>query len=418
VNSNLGPNWKARFFTIWAGQQASLFGSWIAQFGLVWWLTRETGSATVLATASLVAMLPRILLGPFTGTLVDRVPRRWLMVWVDCGIAALAGLLAFLFWAGAIRIWHIYLVMALRSAAGALHWPSMAAATSLLVPKEHLTRIAGLNQTMQGLLSIVSPPLGALAVSALPMYGVMGIDVFTFVFAVLPLLFIAIPEPARAAAARPTYFADLAQGFRYVWGWRGLFLLLCLAALLNGVAQPMATLMPLLIKDHFGKGALELGWAESAWGIGVVVGGLILGVWGGFRRKIHTILLGVVGMGLGFGLLGFLPPTWFYPALGLFLLAGLMNPIANSPFMALVQTAVEPGMQGRVFSLMSSMAQGMAPLSLLLAGPLADILGVQFWYLVGGGGMILLGLAALAVPSIMRLEDHRPVAATCESVHT
>ena len=411
-------DWKFRFFSIWAGQQASLLGSWVAQFGLVWWLTRETGSATVLATASLVAMLPRIALGPFTGVLVDRAPRRWLMVWVDCSIAALAGLLAFLFWAGAIRIWHIYLVMALRSAAGALHWPAMAAATALLVPGEHLTRIAGLNQTMQGLLSIVSPPLGAIAVSLLPMYGVMGIDVFTFIFAVLPLLILAIPEPERASVAKATYTSDLAEGFRYVWNWRGLFLLLCLAALLNGIAQPMATLMPLLVKDYFGKGAIELGWAESAWGIGAVLGGLLLAVWGGFRKKIHTILLGVVGMGLGFGAVGLLPPGWFYVALALFLFAGLMNPIANSPFMALVQSTVEPGMQGRVFSLMSSMAQGMAPLSLLLAGPLADLFGVRFWYLVGGGGMVLLGLAATAVPAIMGLEESRPVAAGAECDHT
>ncbi len=372
----------------------------------------------MLATASLVAMLPRIVLGPFTGTLVDRLPRRWLMVWVDCGIAALAGLLAFLFWAGAIRIWHIYLVMALRSAAGALHWPAMAAATSLLVPREHLTRIAGLNQTMQGLLSIVSPPLGAIAVSTLPMYGVMGIDVFTFIFAVLPLLFIAIPEPERAATTRSTYFFDLVGGFRYVWSWRGLFLLLCLAALLNFIAQPMATLMPLLIKDYFGRGALELGWAESAWGIGVVLGGLALGIWGGFRKKVHTIFLGVLGMGIGFGAIGLLPPGGFHVALGLFFLAGFMNPIANSPFMALVQSTVEPEMQGRVFSLMSSMAQGMAPLALLMAGPLADIFGVQFWYLVGGAGVAILGVLAFAVPAIMRIEEARPVAVAVEEGDT
>jgi DHA3 family macrolide efflux protein-like MFS transporter len=403
-------SWKRRFFTIWAGQQASLFGSWIAQFGLVWWLTQETGSATVLATASLVAMLPRILIGPFAGTLVDRLPRRWLMVWVDLFVAALAFLLAFLFYTGAIEVWHIYVVMALRAVGGAFHWPAMAAATSLLVPEKHLTRIAGLNQTMQGLLSIVSPPLGALAVSTLPMHGVMGIDLVTFSFAVLPLLFLAIPEPARAEARRLTYVSDLAAGFRYVWSWRGLFLLLCMAALLNGIAQPMGSLLPLLIKEHFGRGALELGWAESAWGIGVVAGGLFLSAWGGFRRKIHTILLGVVGMGLGFGLLGVLPGAWFYPALGLFFLAGFMNPLANSPFMALVQSTVEPGMQGRVFSLMSSLAQGMAPLSLLLAGPLADLFGVQFWYLVGGAGVMLLGLAAFTVPAIMRLEESRPVA--------
>jgi len=400
--------WKARFFAIWAGQQASLFGSWIAQFGLVWWLTQETGSATVLATASLVAMLPRILIGPFAGTLVDRLPRRWLMVWVDCGIATLAGLLAFLFWAGAIRVWHIYLVMALRAVGGALHWPAMAAATSLLVPKEHLTRIAGLNQTMQGLLSIVSPPLGALAVSLLPMHGVMGIDIFTFLFAVAPLLVLAIPEPERSFAKRPSYFSDLREGFCYVWGWRGLFLVLCLFSLLNFISQPMATLMPLLIKEYFGKGAMELGWTESAWGIGMVLGGLFLGIWGGFKKKIHTILLGILGMGLGLGVIGLLPPAGFFIALALFFFAGFMNPMANSPFMALIQSSVAPEVQGRVFSLMNSMSQGMAPLALLLAGPLADMFGVQFWYLVGGGGVILLGLAAFAVPSIMRLEDHAP----------
>ncbi len=410
--------WAGRFFTIWAGQQASLLGSWVAQFGLVWWLTQETGSATVLATASLVAMLPRIALGPFAGTLVDRLPRRWLMVWVDSGIAVLAGLLAFLFWAGAIRIWHIYLVMALRSAAGALHWPAMAAATSLLVPKEHLTRIAGLNQTMRALLAIVSPPLGAIAVSLLPMYGVMGIDVCTFLFAVLPLLFIAIPEPERAAAAHSSYFSDLAQGFRYVWGWRGLFLLLCLAALLNGIGQPMSSLLPLLIKEYFGKGALELGWSESAWGAGAVLGGLLLAAWGGFKKKIHTILLGVVGMGFWILFVGLLPPDWFYVALVLFFLAGLMNPLANSPFMSLVQSTVEPGMQGRVFSLMSSMAEGMAPLSLLLAGPLADIFGVRFWYLVGGAGFLVLGTAAFMVPFLMRLEESPPVAVEARNSHT
>ena len=400
-------NWKNRFFTIWAGQQASLFGSSIAQFGLVWWLTQEPGSATVLATASLVALLPQIILGPFAGTFVDRLPRRWLMVWVDCGIAVLAGVLAFLFWADAIKIWHIYLVMTLRAVGGALHWPAMAAATSLLVPEKHLTRVAGINQTMRGILAIVSPPIGAVAVSFLPMCGVMGIDIFTFAFAVGPLLVLAIPEPERVQAERPSYFADLREGFRYVWDWRGLFLLLCLISLLNFIAQPMATLLPLLVREHFGRGALELGWVESAWGIGMVLGGLAIGAWGGFRKKIHTVILGILGMGVGFGAVGLLPPSGLYISLGLFFFAGFMNPIANSPFMALIQTNVAPEVQGRVFSLMSSMITAMSPLSLLLAGPLADMFGVRFWYLVGGAGVIAVGLAAFLVPAIMRIEDYR-----------
>ncbi len=410
--------WKARFFAIWAGQQASLLGSWVAQFGLVWWLTRETGSATVLATASLAALLPQVLLGPFAGTLVDRLPRRWLMVWVDWGVAALAGLLAFLFWAGWIRIWHVFLVMALRSAAGALHWPAMAAATALLVPKEHLTRISGLNQTIKGLQSIVAPPLGALAVSALPMHWVMGIDLVTFAFAVVPLLVFTIPEPARGQSQKSPYFSDLSAGFRYVWGWRGLFLLLCLAAVLNFIGQPIGTLLPLFIKGYFGKGALELGWVESTWGIGAVLGGLILAAWGGFKKKINTILFGIIGMGLGILVIGLLPPEGFYVMLGLFLPIGIFNSIANSPFSALIQSTVEPGMQGRVFSLMSSMAQGMSPLALIVAGPLADLFGVRFFYLLAGVACVILGCGSFFVPSLMQLEESRPVAAGAECDHT
>jgi len=351
-------DWKARFFTIWGGQQLSLFGSQIAQFGLVWWLAQETGSATVLATAALVAMLPQVVLGPFVGTWVDRLPRRWLMIWVDSGVALLAGLLAYLFWAGAIRVWHIYLVMALRGVGGALHWPAMAAATSLLVPKEHLTRVAGLNQTTNGLLSIVSPSLGALAVSTLPMYGVMGIDVFTFIFAVLPLVFFKIPEPKRSLEAKPPYIADFKAGLHYVLKWRGLALILCFSSLLVFVAQPMFTLLPLLIKEWFGKGALELGWMESAWGVGVVLGGLFLGAWGGFRRKIDTAILGIFGVGLGWGMLGLLPSSAFYAALGVFFFAGFMNPLANAPFMSLLQSTVDPEMQGRVFSLIEQCLTG------------------------------------------------------------
>ncbi len=411
-------DWKARFFAIWAGQQASLLGSWVAQFGLVWWLTRETGSATVLATASLVVLLPQVLLGPFAGALVDRAPRRWLMVWVDFFVASLAGVLALLFYFGAIEVWHIFLIKALRAAVGALHWPAMAAATALLVPKEHLTRISGLNQTIKGLQSIVAPPLGALAVSALPMHWVMGIDLVTFAFAVAPLLVFTIPEPERGQSQKSPYFSDLSAGFRYVWGWRGLFLLLCLAAVLNFIGQPIGTLLPLFIKGYFGKGALELGWVESAWGIGAVLGGLILAAWGGFRKKIHTILFGIVGMGLGILVIGLLPPEGFYVMLGLFLPIGIFNSIANSPFAALIQSTVEPGMQGRVFSLMSSMAQGMSPLALIITGPLADLFGVRFFYLLAGAACVILGCGSFFVPSLMQLEESRPVAAGAECDHT
>lgn len=404
-------SWKACFFTIWAGQQASLFGSHIVQFALVWWLTQKTGSATVLATATLVAMLPQILLGPFSGALVDRASRRKVMILADLAIALVSIALAYLFWSGGIRVWHVYLAMAIRSAGGGFHWPAMAATTPLMVPERHLTRVAGLNQAANGAMNIVAPPLGAIFLSLLPMHGVMGIDVLTAALAITPLLFIPIPQPVRAQGERPSYLADLKEGFHYVWAWKGLLYLMGFATLINFVANPAFSLLPLLVKAHFGGGALELSWVESAWGIGMVAGGLILSAWGGFRRRIYTTLTGVLGMGAAILGVGMLPAGALYVALGLFLLAGLMNPIANGPLMAILQARVAPEMQGRVFSLLSSLVTAISPLSLAVAGPVADLIGIRPMYLIAGAGMLALGLAALFTPAVLRVEEGRTAAA-------
>ncbi len=141
-----GRGWKLPFFTIWTGQAFSLLGSSIVQFALVWYLTQKTGSATVLATATLVGILPQIFIGPLVGVLIDRWNRRHMMIFAD-GMSALAVVvLAVLFWLGQAQVWHIYTLMFIRSVAGGFQWPAMQASTTLMVPKEHLSRIQGLNQ--------------------------------------------------------------------------------------------------------------------------------------------------------------------------------------------------------------------------------------------------------------------------------
>jgi DHA3 family macrolide efflux protein-like MFS transporter len=181
--------WARRFFTIWTGQALSLFGSALVQFALIWWLTQESGSATVLAIATLVGMLPQIVIGPFAGALVDRWNRRIIMIAADAMIAIFTLLLAYLFATGTIQIWHVYAIMAIRSLGGAFHFPAMAASTPLMVPDEQLTRINGLNQALQGVNSLVAPPAGALLISILPTQGILMIDVGTAMLAILPLLF-------------------------------------------------------------------------------------------------------------------------------------------------------------------------------------------------------------------------------------
>jgi hypothetical protein len=154
--------WQIPFFTIWTGQSLSLFGSRIAMFALIWWLTATTGSATVLALATLFATLPLVFLGPVAGVLIDRWNRRAVMIVSDGLIAILSLWIAVLFWTGAIQVWHVYLLMLAREIGGTFHWPAMQTTTALMVPQQHLARVNGVNQAMYGGLNILGPAVGAL----------------------------------------------------------------------------------------------------------------------------------------------------------------------------------------------------------------------------------------------------------------
>jgi len=404
-------NWKVPFFTIWTGQAFSLIGSGVVQFALVWWLTQLTGSATVLATASIAALLPEIVLAPLAGAYVDRWNRRMVMIVADIMIALASLWLAYLFWTEATQVWHVYVIMLVRAAGGRFHWAAMLASTSLMVPEKHLTRVAGLNQTLNGALSIVGPPLGALLMEVLLLHGVMLVDVGTATLAILPLLFAHVPQPRRddtgtKGAAKPSIWTDMQEGLRYILDWPGLMALIGAAMIVRLALTPAFSLVPLLVSEHFNGGAAQFSQVEAVAGVGVVVGGLVLSVWGGFRRKIHTWMLGIVGLGLGLVVLGLTPGGLFWIALVCAFVVGSMIPIVDGPLMAIIQGTVAPEMQGRVFTLMGSLVRITAPFSLAIAGPVSDRFGLQVWYLTAGTLCGVAGLSGFFVPAIVNVEEN------------
>jgi DHA3 family macrolide efflux protein-like MFS transporter len=419
-NGDQPHNWAAPFFIVWSGQAFSLLGSSLVQFALIWWLTSTTGSATVLATAALVGLLPQVLLGPIAGALVDRWNRRVTMIIADSLIALAVVILAILFYLKRIEIWHIFLLMFFRSLMGGFHYTAMAASTSLMVPKEHLARVQGLNQMLMGGINIASAPLGALLLGILPMQGILAIDVSTAIIAILPLLLIAIPQPVRqpsveVADGKTTLWQDLRSGFRYAFSWPGLVMIGLMAVVINLLLTPAFTLVPILVTKYFGGQALQIAWMESAWGIGVITGGLILSAWGGFRRRILTSLMGLIVMGIVTVVIGLLPPGGLMVAVAMMLLMGMFNPIVNGPLMAAVQAIVAPEMQGRVFTLIGSVASAMTPLGLIVAGPIADQFGTQIWFIIGGVVTFMMGMGAFFVPAVMNFEEGRGEASKPEA---
>jgi len=398
--------WRPLFLTIWGGQALSLFGSRLVQFGLIWWLTRSTDSATVLALAGLMAYVPTVFLGPFAGVLIDRWNRRRVMILADGAIAVATAVLALLFALGRASVPWVYGVLFVRAVGGAFHWPAMQAATTRMVPPQHLSRVAGLDQSLRGLAMVLSPPLGAVLLELLHVQGVLAIDVITAVLAVTPLLWIRIPEASDRGegVGASSILGGLVEGFRFAVRWRGVILLIGALALMNFVVNPAFVLLPLYVTRVLDGGALQLGSLQGIFGIGFVLGGVLLAVWGGFQRRIVTALLAVAVMGVGIVGMGVTPHGWVILVGGALFVVGLMEPIANGSIVATLQASIPEGMQGRVFALLGSATQAVVPLGLALSGPLSDRYGIQLWFVIGGIAYLFVGFGSLFSRSILRIE--------------
>jgi DHA3 family macrolide efflux protein-like MFS transporter len=403
------PKSMRDFWVVFTGQAFSLLGSRLVQFTIVWWLTSTTGSASALAVASIMALLPQVLISPFAGALIDRWDRRRVMMTVDAVNALAVVLLALLFAGGSVQHWHIYALMFVRAVGGAFQWPAMQASTSLMVPKDKLSKVAGLNQALMGLAAIMAPPLGALLLDILPIQNILAIDVGTAALAIALLMFIRIPQPENGDPGKTSggirrVLRDMREGFRFIAGWRGLLIIMGIAMAFNLLIIPAMSLTPILVTGHFSGGSREYALLEAAIGIGMVAGGLLLGAWGGFKSRILTGFAGAIVMGVGVCLVGLAPSNLYVMALGGMALTGLMNPIVNGSIFALLQAKVPPEMQGRVFTLMMSGTAAMAPLGLAVAGPFAEVIGVRAWFLAGGVVIILMSAAAYFLPSVKNIE--------------
>jgi DHA3 family macrolide efflux protein-like MFS transporter len=416
-----GCRWIIPFFSIWTGQQISLIGSRAVRFAVIFWLAKQMEASSpddapiVLSLTMLASVVPQALVSLLAGAYVDRWNRRLVMLVADAIIALASLWLAYRFWVEAtqggptVQVWHIYIVMMIRSLATAFHLPAMTASTSLMVPEKHLSRVAGINQTITGLLDMIGLPIGAILFDTLPPFGFVFFDVVTAIPAILTLFFVRIPQPRRVTekkpdGSKPHIVHDILEGIRYVWHWPGAMLLVGMGMLVYFVLAPTAALPSLLVIRHFDGGAQEAARFELGWGIGVLLGGVILGVWGGFRRRIYTPLVGLALLGAGFIVVGLAPPEAFWLAIAGNFVSGFMNSMIVGSMYAVLQANIDEDMQGRVFTLIGlSMATGFV--SLLIAAPVTNLVGVQLWYLIGGLACLVLGCATFFVPAIVNIEQ-------------
>lgn len=420
------------FFVVWAGQLVSVVGSGLTGFGLAVWVFQETGSTGQLALVLLATVLPRLIATPFAGALVDRWDRRHAMILSDTGAALGTLAVALLLFTDSLEVWHLYPALAFSAVFTAFQWPAYSAATTLLVPKEHYGRAAGLVQLAEALSNLVAPALAGVLLVTIGIEGVILIDVLTFLFAVTTLLPLRFPPPPRSAAGEEgagSLLAEARFGLRYLRDRPGLLGLLVYFSTVNLFFGFIGVLIFPLVLAFASEAAL--GFAVSLGASGMLFGSIAMSSWGGPKRRISGVLGPVLILGLGMIAIG------LRPSLVLVVVASFVSfsaiPIAAGSSQAIWQAKVDPDVQGRVFSIRQVAAQAMVPVSYLLAGPLADGVfepllaeggalagsvgavigvgegrGIALLFMLLGACAVLATVAAYAYPRIRLIEDEIP----------
>lgn len=363
-----------KYTVIWFGQMLSMFGTATTRFALLVWAYQQTGQATPLALLGFFSFILYVLVSPIAGVMVDRLDRRFVLIAADLGSASMTALMLLLFVTGQLQIWHLYLAEALTGLFDAFQIPAYHASTTLLVPKQHYGRASGMSSFAQAAAQVFAPAFAPLLLAQVGLQGVMTIDIITFIIGITPLLFIAIPRPAAVTttSARPNVMNDMTTGFRYIFARRGLAGLMAIYCGVNFAAALTyyAILAPLVLA-RTGGDEVALGQVQAALGVGGIIGGVLMSVWGGPKRRIHGVLLiGGISFLIGDFMMAVGQSTIVWMAA--ILIGTLFVPIIVGSKQAIWQSKVEPALQGRVFAVKTLFETASMPIGYLVAGPLAD----------------------------------------------
>jgi len=422
------------FTVVWFGQLVSFLGTSMTNFALTIWAWEKTGEATALALVGFSFVLPYILASPFAGALVDRWDRKLVTMMSDIGsgISTLAVLVLFL--SGRLEVWHLYVTSAFSGAFQAFQFPAFSAAVTLMLNKEQYARATGMLSLARSASGIFAPVAAGILLPIIGIGGIMSFDVASFIVAVGALTVISIPSPPGITEPkeRPSLLEDSVFGFRYIRARPSLLGLQSIFFIVNFMSSVSFALLAPMILSRSGNDSIVLGSVQSAFGVGGVVGGILMSAWGGPKRKVYGLLLGLVSTSLlGNVIMGLGKGALFWVTAAFFIM--FINPITNGCSQAIWQSKVPPELQGRVFSTRALLAQASQPVAMFVAGPLADrvlepammpggSLAQVFGWLVGtgpGAGMALVfifggligaatGLGGFLFDAVRNVEDILP----------
>ncbi|WP_075619070.1 MFS transporter [Paenisporosarcina indica] len=383
--------WKKTFALIFSGQIFSILTSSMVQFAIIWHLTATTESAIVLMIAALAGFLPQALLGPFIGVWLDRWNRKKTMMLADSAIAFFSLVLGLYFFFGEPSLAFVYLILVIRSVASSFHAPAFQAAIPLIAPEDELTRVAGWQQMVFSFSNIIGPALGIAVYSTTSLGVVLFLDVLGALIANIMLLFVSINQPKIEKQEVPSFINEFKLGWNTFIEVKPIVLVTIGIAIFGIAFMPLATLFPFMTLQHFERGGFGASVVEAFFGVGMILGGVLLSIVASKWKDITYMFLSLVVMGLTCVISGVLTKDAFVIFLVLCFVMGLSAPFFNGPYMAMIQRAYAPEMLGRVISIVTSVMLLASPIGLAIAGPIVDAYGVQIWFFWSGIVTILTG---------------------------
>jgi DHA3 family macrolide efflux protein-like MFS transporter len=359
------------FLAVWLGQLLSVTGSAMTAFALGVYVFQQTGSSAQYALIVLMLYVPQILLTLAGGVLADRYSRRRLLLMANIAASVVSVGLVLVLAAHALSVGLVYAATFVFAICSAIQYPAFAASIALLVPTRHLSRANGLVQMAGAVSRVLAPVLAAALLVWLGILAVVIIDLATFLYAIATLAVVRIPQPARArppAAGGWQVLREARAGLAFITERPGLLRLLgffTAANVASGFA--LALLTPLVLR--FGS-RVDLGFVLSAEGAGLLLGAILMIVWGGPSRRIHGVLgagglfgLGIVALGAHAAVAVVAAAAFCY---------AMCLPVVNASNSTIWQSKVPAEMQGRVLGTLRTVALSFIPVSALLAGTLAD----------------------------------------------
>ncbi|EJL28425.1 Major Facilitator Superfamily transporter [Brevibacillus sp. BC25] len=408
ANDHVAPNphWKKNIILFLSSQAISLFGSSLVQYAMMWYITLNTQSGIMMTLYIICGFIPTFLLSPIAGVWADRYNRKLLIIYADAMIAFATLILAVVFLMGYNATWLLFLMAAIRAVGAGIQTPAVGAILPQIVPSDQLTRINGINGSLQAVIMFVSPMVSAALLTMSTIEMIFFIDVITAMLAIGTLLiFLKIPLHEKASEIQKTsYFSDFKEGLVYIKNNDFLKKFFLFFAFFFILMAPAAFLTPLQVTRSFGDEVWRLTAIEIAFSVGMMAGGGIIASWGGFTNRVHTMTFASLIMGACTLALGIIPNFWIY--LVFMALFGVAMPIFNTPTMVLVQEKVDENYLGRIFGVFGMISTSMMPMGMLIFGPIADVVKIE-WLLVATGLFILI-LAMLLGKNKVLIQAGKP----------